>query len=84
MKLTGAILAFLLALTTAAEAQQPAGLITNVGGRQRISLNGRWQIIIDPYETGYYDYRYEPRPDGYFQNAKPRDPGDLVEYDFDS
>ena len=84
MKMIGAILASLLALTTAAEAQQPAGLITNIGGRQRISLNGRWQIIIDPYETGYYDYRYEPRSDGYFLNAKPRDPGDLVEYDFDS
>jgi beta-glucuronidase len=49
-----------------------------------MSLDGRWQIIVDPYENGYYDYRYEPRADGYFVNAKPAGPGDLVEYDFDT
>lgn len=64
--------------------QQSAGLINNTAGRQATSLNGRWQIIIDPYETGYYDYRYEPRGDGYFKNTKPASPSDLVEYDFDS
>jgi beta-glucuronidase len=49
-----------------------------------MSLDGRWQIIIDPYETGYYDYRWQPRNDGYFKNQKPQSPSDLVEYDFDS
>lgn len=77
-------LACLVAPSATANAQEPASLITNVQGRHTISLNGRWQIIVDPYENGYYDYRYEPRTDGYFRNAKPASPGDLVEYDFDA
>ena len=72
-----------LGLVIQASAQQQM-LIGNPAGRNATSLNGNWQIIIDPYETGYYDYRYQPRPDGYFKNQKPATPGDLVEYDFDS
>ncbi|HEX3730244.1 MAG TPA: glycoside hydrolase family 2 TIM barrel-domain containing protein, partial [Opitutaceae bacterium] len=52
---------------------------------------GDWKIIVDPYENGYYDYRWQPRDqspspsrDAYFMDAKPRDPSDLVEYDFDA
>ena len=67
-----------------AVAQQSTPLITNIQGRDTISLNGSWQVIIDPYETGYYDYRFQPRGDGYFKNTKPKSPSDLVEYDFDS
>ena len=67
-----------------AQAQQSTPLITNTAGRHTNSLNGRWQIIIDPYETGYYDYRFQPRSDGYFRNTKPASPSDLIEYDFDS
>jgi beta-glucuronidase len=77
------LLSVVLLLASVAEARQSA-LITNVAGRHTVSLDGRWQTIVDPYENGYYDYRYQPRPDGYFQNAKPSNPGDLVEYDFDS
>lgn len=74
---------FLLhAVTTRARQQSPP--ITNVFGRHALSLDGRWQTIIDPYENGFYDYRYQPRGDGYFMNAKPESPADLVEYDFDS
>jgi len=80
----GTILVLLLILVTAAHAQQQTPLITNTEGRQTISLDGKWQTIIDPYETGYYDYRYEPRADGYFKNTKPQSPSDLIEYDFDS
>lgn len=80
----GALAALLLMFVTTGQAQQPAPLITNVEGRHTIDLNGRWQTIIDPYETGYYDYRYLPSTDGYFKNAKPKSPSDLVEYDFDT
>lgn len=38
---------------TQAYAQEP--LLTNVQARNKISLNGKWQYIIDPYETGFYD-----------------------------
>ncbi|HVG40596.1 MAG TPA: beta galactosidase jelly roll domain-containing protein, partial [Chitinophagaceae bacterium] len=42
-------------------------LITNIQSRKTISLNGKWQYIVDPYETGFYDYRYQER------NAKDGD-----------
>src|SRR5256885_9155465 len=84
MKLiVGAVLA-ILCIIPAAQAQQSTRLITNIEGRHTIDLNGRWQTIIDPYETGYYDYRYQPSTDGYFKNAKPKSPSDLIEYDFDT
>ena len=80
----GALLVLLAALATGTQAQQPGPLIANVEGRRTISLNGQWQTIIDPYETGYYDYRYHESRDGYFKNAKPTSPSDLIEYDFDT
>ena len=74
---------FLLALVPAVRAQQ-IGLITNTDARKTASLDGEWQTIIDPYESGFYDYRYQPSNNGYFKNAKPKSSADLVEYDFDS
>jgi beta-glucuronidase len=59
-----------------------AELIQNSEARRTISLNGEWHVIVDPYENGYYYHRYEEKPDGYFKNAKVRDPSDLIEYDF--
>ena len=55
----------------------------NVLNREKISLNGDWNYIVDVQETGYYDYRMNPTPWGFFRNAKPQRPEDLVEYDFD-
>jgi beta-glucuronidase len=51
-------------------------LITNIAGRSTISLDGTWNAIVDPYETGVHGR--------FFQNAKPRDKRDLVEYNFDA
>src|SRR2546427_6910614 len=73
----------LLAAVTTVRAQHPA-LIANINGRQTISLDGQWQTIVDPYETGYYDYRYQPSANGYFKDAKPKTKSDLIEYDFDT
>jgi beta-glucuronidase len=84
MKIFGGLWAILFILFTSAQAQQPAPLITNIDGRHTTSLNGRWQTIIDPYETGFYDYRYNESKEGYFKNAKPKSPSDLIEYDFDN
>src|SRR5260221_5023858 len=72
-----------LAAVTMVSAQQP-GLIANTDGRKTISLDGQWHTIIDPYETGYYDYRYQPSANGYFKDAKPKSKSDLIEYDFDT
>ena len=63
---------------------QPAGLITNTVGRKTVSLDGEWRTIVDPYETGYYDYRYQPSSNGYFKDAEPKSRSDLIEYDFDT
>jgi len=38
-----------------------SNLITNIPSRKTIDLNGRWQYIVDMYETGFYDYRYKER-----------------------
>jgi beta-glucuronidase len=61
-----------------------ATTIANPVGHHTISLDGKWRTIVDPYENGYYDYRLKPSKDGYFRNAKPKNPGELVEYDFDT
>ena len=47
----------LVAATPSVVAQDAASLLQNIHGRSRLSLNGRWNYIIDPYENGYYDYR---------------------------
>jgi len=58
--------------------------IANTDGRKTISLDGQWQAIVDPYESGFYDYRYQPSANGFFKNAKPNNKSDLIEYDFDN
>ena len=57
--------------------------IVNVLSRKTTSLNGAWHYIVDVQEEGYYDYRMNPTPWGFFRNAKPQKPEDLIEYDFD-
>ncbi|HYR76282.1 MAG TPA: glycoside hydrolase family 2 TIM barrel-domain containing protein [Pyrinomonadaceae bacterium] len=74
---------FLLAAIPCVQAQQ-IGLIGNTDGRKTISLDGQWKTIVDPYEAGYYDYRYQPSANGYFKDAKPKTRSDLIEYDFDT
>lgn len=76
------LLLTLVALVSSVRAQQ-TDLIANTDGHRTISLDGEWKTIIDPYESGYYNYRYQPSIDGYFKNAKPKSPSDLIEYDFD-
>ena len=75
------ILLTLLLLTPLAASAQP---LINVDARQTTSLNGSWATIVDPFENGYYNYRYEPHSNGYFANQKPQSKRDLVEYDFDT
>ena len=67
-----------------------AKIMTNAYNRSSISLDGDWKYIIDPYENGYYNYRYEafdqqehPWASAFFLNSKPRTKSDLIEYDFD-
>ena len=58
-------------------------LLTNVLVRKRRSLDGTWQAIIDPYDTGYINILGERDHRGWFRDFAPRSPSDRVEYDFD-
>jgi beta-glucuronidase len=70
-----------------ASAAEP--LLQNIYGRSHLSLNGRWAYIIDPYENGYYDYRRQAfdaskgGKGGFYDDRKPKDRTEWVEYDFD-
>ena len=72
---------FLMVVLTLQATEVPQ--IANILGRQTTSLNGTWNYIVDVQEEGYYDYRMTPMRNGFFINAKPRHPEDLIEYDFD-
>jgi beta-glucuronidase len=65
-------------------------LITDVFNRNITSLNGTWHYIVDPYETGYYNYRHEPydqtdvkSSSAFYNNYHAKNKSELVEYDFD-
>ena len=74
-----------LGLAASSEAQV-APLIANIGGRSSISLNGQWQVIVDPYDVGYVDYRAQAikNKNAFYTNYKPQSKSELVEYDFDT
>lgn len=73
----------LIALLLCGASDAPAiDLIQNPAARAHTLLNGEWRVIPDPYESGFYNHRYQERADGYFVNARPESPSELVEYDF--
>lgn len=55
-----------------------ASFITNVDARVTQSLNGKWKYIMDPYETGRIGFI------PLYQNIKPINKTDRVEYSFDN
>lgn len=75
-------IAFIISIT--ASAQTP--LITDIPARKATSLNGKWQYIIDPYGTGFYDYRYQERKENdreaYWTSDEPIDKTDRNEHKF--
>ncbi|MEI6950633.1 glycoside hydrolase family 2 TIM barrel-domain containing protein [Paraflavisolibacter sp. H34] len=74
----------LLLLALSAAAQEP---LLNPGlSRKTTSLNGTWQYIIDPYETGYYDYRFRERspgdPEAYWNRPVQKSKTDRKEHGY--
>ena len=71
-------------LVTGSFSQQQ--LIANVSARKTINLNGKWQYIIDPYETGFYDFRYQERnandPEAYWNTDIPKNKTDRKEHGY--
>jgi len=65
--------------------------IINIENRNSLNLNGVWKYVVDPYQTGYYDYRRDARDqqanpstaETLFLGYKAQNPSDRVEYDFD-
>jgi beta-glucuronidase len=74
-------LTLVCSLTTLAQS-----LITNIPNRTALSLNGTWQYIVDPYETGFYDYRYhelkETDGSAYWSNEIPAGKTDRKEFGY--
>ncbi len=88
MRITRILIQFLL--TTAIAFPSPIkaqSLLTNVYGRETTSLNGQWQYIIDPYETGFYNYRFrekpEKDPEAYWNRGVSQRPTDRLEHGYD-
>jgi beta-glucuronidase len=73
-------------LLVAGASAQVAPLIANITARQTTSLDGQWQVIVDPYDVGSLDYRAKSLNDrsAFFRDYKPQSPSDFVEYDFDT
>jgi len=82
-KLLTTICLVLGCILTVLAQQEQLPLIQNVQAYESMSLKGDWNYIVDVQEEGYYDYRMNPTRWGFFQNAKPQRPEDLIEYDFD-
>ncbi|MBC7888229.1 MAG: beta galactosidase jelly roll domain-containing protein [Ferruginibacter sp.] len=78
------IVLFSLLLHVCGYAQTP--LITNVPNRTTISLNGKWQYIVDPYETGFYNYRWKERNENdreaYWNSEVPENKTDRKEHGY--
>ncbi|MEQ9296931.1 MAG: glycoside hydrolase family 2 TIM barrel-domain containing protein [Cyclobacteriaceae bacterium] len=62
---------------------QAQNLIQNVGAREKMSLDGLWEAIVDPLENGLYNHSLGLRKNGYFLNEQMKNSYDLIEYDFD-
>ncbi|MEP2239345.1 MAG: glycoside hydrolase family 2 TIM barrel-domain containing protein [Maribacter sp.] len=83
-KLYTLLLLSLVSITGFCQENSEINLFQNTDEREKTSLNGLWDIIVDPLENGYYSHRLEPKPDGYFLNKQMEKPSDLVEYNFDT
>jgi beta-glucuronidase len=78
-------IAFFAALALGAITTQ-AQLITNIAGRHLTSLDGAWEYIVDPYNTGFYDYRYhelsQDNPAAYWNSDTLKSKSGLKEFGY--
>ena len=80
----------LILLTLICQMVYSQQMITNMENRKTVSLNGKWNYIVDPYETGFYNYRRDAYEDvdknshaAFYNNYHAEDKNELVEYDID-
>ena len=81
------LLALFICFTTPSHSSENA---LQVYTRDTVSLNGAWKTIVDPYENGFYNYRYKPfdqqetpPASAFFTDSKMTNSTQLIEYDFD-
>lgn len=62
-------------------------LIVNPEGRRSVSLNGTWHYIVDPYENGFFNYRYQERNEddreAYWNRPILNDKSDRIEHAYE-
>lgn len=68
----GVVLVLIASLFARSQATQ---LIADPASRTTISLDGTWNTIVDPYESGI--------PSRYYEPPKPKNKSELIEFDFD-
>jgi len=73
-----------ISLSLSAQTAQHADLLQNIDAREKVSLNGNWDIIVDPLENGFYNHRLKEYDNGYFRNKQMQAPTDLIEYNFET
>jgi len=69
-------------LCSVSRASEP--LIANIYARDITFLNGQWNYIVDPFDNGLYDNKMQRLEKGFFENRKPRDVSERIEYNFDT
>lgn len=63
----------------ATEGRPPEPLVTNVAAREALSLDGTWQVLIDPLGLASTPLTAGMVP----RNVQPSAPSDLIEFSFD-
>ncbi|MGZ3952428.1 MAG: glycoside hydrolase family 2 protein [Flavisolibacter sp.] len=80
------ILLFLFLFTSSISSFSQQPLITDIPSRKTISLNGKWQYIVDPYETGFRNYRWDERAqndkEAYWSSDIPENKTDRKEHGY--
>lgn len=75
---------FLFTFSINSFSQQP--LITDIPSRKTVSLDGKWQYIVDPYETGFRNYRWDERAqndkEAYWSSDVPENKTDRKEHGY--
>jgi beta-glucuronidase len=75
---------FLFSFSIKSFSQQP--LIADIPSRKTVSLNGKWQYIVDPYETGFRNYRWDERAqndkEAYWSSDIPENKTDRKEHGY--
>jgi beta-glucuronidase len=86
MKKTIALIACCIGVIFCQQSMAQTELITDMPARKTLSLNGKWQYIMDPYETGFYDYRFKERRENdreaFWNNEVPDNKSDRKEFGY--